>query len=46
MSISVQDHEDTIVALATPQGSGALGIIRLSGPDSIEIANRIFKVMT
>ena len=43
MSISVQDHEDTIVALATPQGSGALGIIRLSGPDSIEIANRIFK---
>lgn len=43
VSVRVQDHEDTIVALATPQGSGALGIIRLSGPDSIEIANRIFE---
>jgi tRNA modification GTPase len=43
VSVRVQDHEDTIVALATPQGSGALGIIRLSGPDSIKIANRIFE---
>jgi len=37
------DFEDTIVALATPQGLGALGIIRLSGKSAIEIANRIFK---
>src|SRR6201998_3182298 len=35
--------EDTIVALATPNGTGAIGIIRLSGPDAIDIANSVFK---
>ena len=35
--------EDTIVALATPPGVGALGIIRLSGPQAMAIANRVFK---
>jgi tRNA modification GTPase len=34
---------DTIVALATPPGEGAIGIIRLSGGDAISIANSIFK---
>lgn len=34
---------DTIVALATPPGEGALGIIRLSGTDAIRIADKIFK---
>jgi tRNA modification GTPase len=33
---------DTIVALATPAGTGAIGIIRLSGADAIQIANSIF----
>jgi len=37
------DFSDTIVALATPQGVGALAIIRLSGNDSISIVNSIFK---
>jgi len=37
------NHElTTIVALATPSGSGALGIIRLSGPDAIAIAQSVF----
>ena len=36
-------HESTIVALATPNGTGAIGIIRLSGPDAIVIANSVFK---
>lgn len=35
--------EDTIVALATPAGTGAIGIIRLSGPDAITIASSVFK---
>jgi len=35
--------EETIVALATPAGTGAIGIIRLSGPDAILIANTVFK---
>jgi tRNA modification GTPase len=37
--ISVQD---TIVAIATPPGEGAIGIIRLSGGEAISIANRLF----
>ncbi|MFD2865284.1 tRNA uridine-5-carboxymethylaminomethyl(34) synthesis GTPase MnmE [Mucilaginibacter antarcticus] len=35
--------EETIVALATPAGAGAIGVIRLSGPDAISIANSVFK---
>lgn len=35
--------EETIVALATPNGIGAIGVIRLSGPDAIVIANSAFK---
>ena len=34
--------EDTIVALATPPGIGAIGIIRLSGDKSIEMINSLF----
>ncbi|HEY8387386.1 MAG TPA: tRNA uridine-5-carboxymethylaminomethyl(34) synthesis GTPase MnmE, partial [Parasegetibacter sp.] len=33
---------DTIVALATPQGVGAIGVIRLSGKDAIDIMNQLF----
>jgi tRNA modification GTPase len=36
-------NDQTIVALATPTGTGAIGIIRLSGPDAITIANSVFK---
>lgn len=34
---------DTIVALATPSGSGAIAVIRLSGPEAHRIAGAIFK---
>ena len=34
---------DTIVALATAPGEGAIGVIRLSGADAIAIADKIFK---
>ncbi len=37
------DFEDTIVALATPAGVGAIGVIRLSGKKAIEIANSVFR---
>lgn len=33
---------DTIVALATPAGAGAIAIIRLSGPEAITIASSLF----
>lgn len=36
------DWNDTIVALATPQGIGAIGVIRVSGINSIEIVNNLF----
>lgn len=34
--------DDTIVAIATPQGVGAIGIIRLSGSKAFEIINYLF----
>jgi len=34
--------QDTIVALATPPGVGAIGVIRLSGADAIHIADALF----
>lgn len=35
--------KDTIIALATPSGSGAIAIIRLSGPNAIQLAQAQFK---
>ncbi len=35
-------NTDTIVALATPQGVGAIGVIRLSGSKSIDILSKVF----
>ena len=34
---------DTIAAISTPLGEGAIGIVRLSGTDSFAIAKKIFK---
>src|SRR5665213_2260997 len=42
MSRITDQYADTIVALATPNGTGAIGVIRLSGTDAIIIANRAF----
>ncbi|MEP5341900.1 MAG: tRNA uridine-5-carboxymethylaminomethyl(34) synthesis GTPase MnmE [Algibacter sp.] len=36
-------HQDTIVALATPSGAGAIAVIRLSGDKAITIAESQFK---
>src|SRR5699024_6668115 len=33
---------DTIAAISTPVGEGAISIIRLSGKDSISITNKLF----
>ena len=35
--------DDTIVALATPQGIGAIAVIRLSGKEAIAITQKVFK---
>ena len=39
-------QEDTIVAIATPPGEGAIGIVRLSGPQAIEVVGRLFRPVT
>ncbi len=36
-------HQDTIVALATPPGAGAIAVIRLSGPDAFFVTNQMFR---
>lgn len=35
-------EKDTIVAIATPPGQGALGIVRISGPLAFNVADRFF----
>ncbi|MCT4584727.1 MAG: tRNA uridine-5-carboxymethylaminomethyl(34) synthesis GTPase MnmE [Peptostreptococcaceae bacterium] len=35
--------DDTICAIATPAGEGGIGIIRISGPDSLNIAKEVFR---
>jgi len=42
MNTSLQGWDDTIVALATAPGIGAIGVIRLSGPTSFEVINSMF----
>ncbi|HEY9842587.1 MAG: tRNA uridine-5-carboxymethylaminomethyl(34) synthesis GTPase MnmE [Candidatus Sericytochromatia bacterium] len=35
-------QSDTIAAVSTPPGSGAIGIVRLSGPAALDLARRVF----
>ncbi len=34
---------ETIASITTPIGEGGIGIIQVSGPDSLEIVNTVFK---
>lgn len=34
---------DTITSISTPMGEGAIGIVRLSGPQAVEIADILYK---
>lgn len=43
MTTQANTYTETIVALATPTGSGAIAVIRLSGTDAIAICNKVFK---
>jgi tRNA modification GTPase len=35
------DISDTVVAIATPPGRGGIGVVRLSGPESVRIASEL-----
>ena len=37
------DLKDTVVAVSTAQGAGAIAVVRLTGPDSIVICDKVFK---
>ena len=39
----MSDWTDTIAAISTPPGPGAIGILRLSGPMALQAAERCFK---
>lgn len=43
MQSTLSSWNDTIVALATAPGLGAIAVIRLSGPAAIEIVNAVFE---
>lgn len=34
---------DTITSISTPMGEGAIGIVRMSGHDAVEIADKLYK---
>ncbi len=40
--MAVDVGQETIVAIATPEGSGALGVVRLSGSDAFAIGSVLF----
>lgn len=42
----VPRSDDTIAAIATPPGEGAISVVRVSGPDALKIADTIFRGRT
>jgi tRNA modification GTPase len=36
-------NQDTIIALATPNGPGAISVLRISGKESISVTEKVFK---
>jgi len=41
--MALSSSGDTIVAVATPAGAGAVAIVRVSGPEAIGIGGRVFR---
>lgn len=35
-------YNDTIAAISTPIGEGAIGVVRISGPEALSVAGRVF----
>jgi tRNA modification GTPase len=40
--MNIESKEDTIIALATPPGVGAISVIRFSGPKSFDVIDSVF----
>ncbi len=43
MYATAADLSDTIAAISTPPGMGAIAVVRLAGPRAVEIADRFFR---
>jgi tRNA modification GTPase len=41
--VKIHRPDDTIIALSTPTGMGAIGVIRLSGPEAVSITEKVFE---
>ena len=41
---SMQTEFDTIAAISTAPGEGAIGIVRISGDDAIRIADEVYRL--
>jgi tRNA modification GTPase len=39
----IDSHTETIAAVSTPPGEGGIGVVRLSGPDAVSLALRLFR---
>ncbi|MDQ1238695.1 MAG: tRNA modification GTPase [Thermodesulfobacteriota bacterium] len=44
MNQNPEELSDTIVALSTPPGRSAIGLIRMSGPEALAITKRVFRL--
>ena len=42
----IHSFEDAIAAISTPPGRSGIGIVRLSGPDALTIADGVFRSAT
>jgi tRNA modification GTPase len=42
VNMAVFSLDDTIAAIATPLGEGGIGVVKMSGPDAVDILHRIF----
>jgi len=41
--LSMNSSEDTIAAIATPPGQAGIAVVRISGPDALNIGDKLFK---
>ena len=44
MTTSASPSTDTIAALSTPRGYSGIGVIRMSGPESLKLLQQVFRV--
>ncbi len=42
-AMDIHAFDDTIAAISTPLGRSGIGIVRLSGPDALSVADQVFK---